>query len=109
MSKIATIVEKHAHGKYQVSAKRLIFAVRHPTRELISSHVTRENRIYAREVLQHASLSEDLYALLCSSAPFCSQLVTLRRSYLRQFGKCSPLIIIIIIITNTHECLEMHG
>jgi hypothetical protein len=52
----------YSSGKHIVTGvwKRLNFAVLHLTRELIGSHVTRENRIYVLEVLQHASSSEDL-------------------------------------------------
>jgi hypothetical protein len=107
VSKIATIVEKHIVTGV---CKRLIFAVLHPTRELIGSHVTRENRIYALEVLQHASSSEDTLdssfaAALHNfdfTAPYCLLL---------------PAKLLILVsdqlyflkTTNTHECLEMHG
>jgi hypothetical protein len=52
----------YSRGKHIVTGvcKRLMFAVLNPARELIGSHVTQENRIYALEVLQHASSSEDL-------------------------------------------------
>jgi hypothetical protein len=57
MSKIAVVVEKHTVTR---ACKRLIIVVSHPARELIGGHVTRENRIYAREELQHAYSFEDL-------------------------------------------------
>jgi hypothetical protein len=78
-----------------------------PAQELIDSHVTRENRIYARQVLQHASLSED---------PLVSRLAAALRYfvflyYAILFVVSANLLSLVsvhlfIIITNTHECLR---
>jgi hypothetical protein len=73
MSKSNDVMEKTRSWKGTRACKRLIFAVSRHTRELISGHVTRENRIYAGEILHDVSSSGDpaCQTSCRCSAPYC--------------------------------------